>query len=150
MQAVERKPDFAKNQLKAFIERVERLEEERKATSDDIRDVYAEAKGTGFDVRAIRKIVQLRKMDADDRREQEAILETYMAALNMLPLFEAADRRESRRFADTKVTITTGESKVETTAGAIRRAADAVGTKEGKRALREAAKKSGANILAAG
>ena len=75
---------FAKDQLKAFVERIERLEEEKKATSDDIRDVYAEAKGTGFDVKALRTIVRLRKQDADERREHETILETYMHALGML------------------------------------------------------------------
>lgn len=75
---------FAKDQLKAFIERVERLDEEKKAISDDIRDVYAEAKGSGFDVKAMRSIIRLRKMDSDERRESEAILETYMNALGML------------------------------------------------------------------
>ena len=75
---------FAKDQLRAFIERVERLEEEKKALSDDIRDVYAEAKGSGFDVKALRQIVKLRKQDIDERKEQEAILETYMHALGML------------------------------------------------------------------
>jgi len=75
---------FAKDQLKAIIERIERLEEEKKATSDDIRDVYAEAKGNGFDAKALRAIVRMRKMDTDERREQEEILETYMHALGML------------------------------------------------------------------
>jgi uncharacterized protein (UPF0335 family) len=75
---------FAKDQLKAFVERVERLEEEKKAISDDIKDVYAEAKGNGFDVKALRTIIRLRKQDADERREQETILETYMHALGML------------------------------------------------------------------
>lgn len=75
---------FAKDHLKAFVERVERLEEEKKAISDDIRDVYAEAKANGFDVKALRTIVRLRKQDADERREQETILETYMHALGML------------------------------------------------------------------
>jgi uncharacterized protein (UPF0335 family) len=75
---------FAKDHLKAFVERIERLEEEKKAIADDIRDVYAEAKGTGFDVKALRAIVRLRKQDADERREQETILETYMHALGML------------------------------------------------------------------
>ena len=77
-------PAFAKDQLKAFIERIERLEEEKKAISDDIRDVYAEAKGNGFDVKALRTIVRLRKQDVDERKEQEAMLETYMHALGML------------------------------------------------------------------
>ena len=75
---------FAKDQLKSIIERIERLEEEKKAISDDIRDVYAESKGNGFDVKALRAIVRLRKMDTDERREQEAVLETYMHALGML------------------------------------------------------------------
>ncbi|MFY9687426.1 MAG: DUF2312 domain-containing protein [Pseudolabrys sp.] len=74
---------FAKDQLKAFIERLERLEEEKKATSDDIRDVYAEAKGTGFDTKALRTIVRLRKMDTDERREQQEVLDTYLHALGM-------------------------------------------------------------------
>jgi uncharacterized protein (UPF0335 family) len=75
---------FAKDQLKAVIERVERLEEEKKALADDIKDVYAEAKANGFDVKALRTIVKLRKQDTDERKEQEAILETYMHALGML------------------------------------------------------------------
>ncbi|MBV9260697.1 MAG: DUF2312 domain-containing protein [Pseudolabrys sp.] len=75
---------FAKDQLKAFVERIERLEEEKKTTSDDIRDIYAEAKGNGYDVKALRTIVRLRKQDIDERKEQEAVLETYMHALGML------------------------------------------------------------------
>ena len=75
---------FAKDQLKAFVERIERLEEEKKTIADDIRDVYAEAKGNGFDVKALRAIVRMRKQDANERREQETILETYMHALGML------------------------------------------------------------------
>jgi uncharacterized protein (UPF0335 family) len=75
---------FAKDQLKAVIERIERLEEEKKATSDDIREVYAEAKGNGFDIKALRSIVRLRKLDTDERREQQEVLETYMHALGMM------------------------------------------------------------------
>jgi len=75
---------FAKDQLKAFIERIERLEEEKKAIADDIREVYAEAKGNGFDTKALRTIVRLRKQDAGERKEQETILETYMLALGMV------------------------------------------------------------------
>jgi uncharacterized protein (UPF0335 family) len=75
---------FAKDQLKAIIERIERLEEEKKTISDDIRDVYAEGKGNGFDVKALRQIVRLRKQDPNERQEQETILETYMQALGML------------------------------------------------------------------
>ena len=75
---------FAKDQLKAIIERIERLEEEKKTISDDIRDVYAEGKGNGFDVKALRTIVRLRKQDPNERAEAETILETYMQALGML------------------------------------------------------------------
>ena len=75
---------FAKDQLKAIIERVERLEEEKKAIADDIKDVYAEAKGNGFDVKALRVIVRLRKQDQDERKEHETVLETYMHALGMI------------------------------------------------------------------
>jgi len=75
---------FAKDQLKSIIERIERLEEEKKTISDDIRDVYAESKGNGFDVKALRAIIRLRKQDPNERQEQETILETYMQALGML------------------------------------------------------------------
>jgi uncharacterized protein (UPF0335 family) len=74
----------AAGQLRALIERIERLEEEKKTISDDIRDVYAEAKGNGFDVKALRSVVRLRKMDANERQEHETILETYLQALGML------------------------------------------------------------------
>jgi uncharacterized protein (UPF0335 family) len=87
---------FAKDHLKAFVERIERLEEEKKALADDIRDVYAEAKGNGFDVKALRAVIKLRKEDTDKRKEREAILETYMQALGMLadtPLGQAAMAR---------------------------------------------------------
>lgn len=75
---------FTKDQLRSIIERVERLEEEKKTLTEDIRDVYAEAKGNGYDVKALRTIVRMRKQDANERTEQEAILETYMQALGML------------------------------------------------------------------
>ena len=74
----------AKDHLKAFVERIERLEEEKKALADDIRDVYAEAKANGFDVKALRQVVRLRKLDVEERKEQEAILDTYLQALGML------------------------------------------------------------------
>jgi uncharacterized protein (UPF0335 family) len=73
----------AGQELTQFVERVERLEEEKKAISGDIREVYAEMKGNGFDVRAVREIVKIRKQDHSARKEMEAILELYMAALNM-------------------------------------------------------------------
>ena len=75
---------FAKDQLKAIIARIEKLEEEKKALSDDIRDVYAEANGTGFDFKALRTVVRMRNHVANERQEQEAILETYLNALGML------------------------------------------------------------------
>ena len=75
---------FSKDQLRSIIERVERLEEEKKTISDDIKDVYAEAKGNGYDVKALRTIVRMRKQDPNDRTEQETILETYMHALGMI------------------------------------------------------------------
>ena len=75
---------FAKEQLKAFVERVERLEEEKKAIADDIRDVYGEAKVNGYDVKVLRTVVRMRKQDVNERKEQEAILETYLHALGML------------------------------------------------------------------
>src|SRR3954447_15799711 len=78
------KTRFAKDQLKAFVERIERLEEEKKTISDDIRDVYAESKGNGFDVKALRAVVRLRKQEPTERNEQQLILETYMNALGML------------------------------------------------------------------
>src|SRR4029078_4611010 len=78
------KTRFAKDQLKAFVERIERLEEEKKTISDDIRDVYAESKGNGFDVKALRAVIRLRKQDAQERQEHELILETYLNALGML------------------------------------------------------------------
>lgn len=73
----------AGEQLKSFIERVERLEEEKSALSADIREVYSEAKANGFDVKVMRQVVRLRAMDADDRNEQMAILDTYLSAMGM-------------------------------------------------------------------
>jgi uncharacterized protein (UPF0335 family) len=75
---------FAKDQLKAIIERIERMEEEKKTISDDIREIFLEARGNGFDVKALRTIIRMRKMDDADRREQETVLETYMHALGMI------------------------------------------------------------------
>ncbi|NDW07250.1 DUF2312 domain-containing protein [Jiella pacifica] len=75
----------AQDQLRSFVERIERLEEEKKTISDDIKDVYAEAKGNGFDTKVLRRVISLRKQDADERNEQEAILDLYMQALGMAP-----------------------------------------------------------------
>lgn len=78
-------PASAQNQLRQFIEQIERLEEEKKALAGDIRDKYLEAKAVGFDVKILRKIVSLRKKSASDRQEEDAVLETYLHALGMLP-----------------------------------------------------------------
>ncbi len=75
---------FGKEQLKAFVERIERLEEEKKAIADDIKDVYAEAKAMGYDTKALRAVIRLRKQDVNERQEQQAILDTYLHALGML------------------------------------------------------------------
>ena len=72
-------------QLRQIIERIERLEEEKKEVAEQIKEVYAEAKGNGFDVKTLRKIVSLRKKSQDERSEEEAMLDLYMQALGMLP-----------------------------------------------------------------
>ena len=77
------KASFAKDRLRGFVERVERLEEEKKALSDDIKEVYAEAKGEGFDVKTLRQVIRLRKMDKADFQEAEAMLDLYLSALGM-------------------------------------------------------------------
>jgi uncharacterized protein (UPF0335 family) len=76
---------IAGERLKSFIERIERLEEEKKALSEDIKEVFAEAKGVGFDVKTMRQVLKLRRMDKDDLDEQEALLDTYLRALGMRP-----------------------------------------------------------------
>ena len=75
--------DSADDRLRLLIERVERLEEEKKGIQGDIKDVYAEAKATGYDAKIMKQIVRIRKMKPDDRREMEAILQTYLAALGI-------------------------------------------------------------------
>lgn len=75
----------ARDQLRSIVERIERLEEEKKTIADDIKDVYGEAKSNGYDVKVLRKIIAIRKQDQNDRLEQEAILDTYLHALGMAP-----------------------------------------------------------------
>jgi uncharacterized protein (UPF0335 family) len=75
---------IAADELRLLIERIERLEEEKKAIADDVKDVYGEAKSRGYDTKTIRAIVRLRKMEAHDRQEAEAMMETYMQALGMV------------------------------------------------------------------
>ena len=74
---------IAAEQLRSFVERIERLEEEKKALSDDVRDVYAQAKGSGFDLKVLRQVIRLRKMNNSDRQEQETLLDIYKRALGM-------------------------------------------------------------------
>jgi uncharacterized protein (UPF0335 family) len=74
----------ARDQLKTIVERIERLEEEKAALASDIKEVYAEAKGNGFDTKALRSLVRIRKQDMSERREAEAVLATYMQALGMI------------------------------------------------------------------
>ena len=82
----------AAGQLRSFVERIERLEEEKKGIADDIRDVFAEAKGNGYDTKVMRQVIRLRKKDAAERQEEEALLDLYMHALGMAaPVAEAAE-----------------------------------------------------------
>ncbi|MBM18370.1 MAG: DUF2312 domain-containing protein [Stappia sp.] len=74
---------IAADQLRAFIERIERLEEEKKVIGDDIKEIYAEAKGNGFDAKILRKVISLRKKQPHEREEEEAVLDLYMQALGM-------------------------------------------------------------------
>jgi uncharacterized protein (UPF0335 family) len=76
---------FAREQLKAIVERIERLEEEKKAIADDIKDVFAEAKGNGFDTKILRQVIRIRKQDLAERQEQESVLDLYLHALGMIP-----------------------------------------------------------------
>ena len=82
----------ARDQLRAFIERIERLEEEKKTIADDIKDVYGEAKSMGFDTKILKKVIALRKKDEQERMEEDLILDTYLQALGMViaPADEAA------------------------------------------------------------
>jgi uncharacterized protein (UPF0335 family) len=103
----------ARDQLRSFIERIERLEEEKKTIADDIKDVYGEAKGMGFDAKILKKVIAIRKMDRDERAEQEAILDTYLAALGMIeqPDFfagESYDRSTGELSPKLAQTIVTG------------------------------------------
>lgn len=87
----------ANAQLRSVVERIEKLEEDKKAITEDIKEIYSEAKSNGYDVKALRAIIKMRKQDKDERAEHEAILETYMAALGMLadtPLGQAALARD--------------------------------------------------------
>jgi uncharacterized protein (UPF0335 family) len=82
---------FAKGQLKSLVERIELLEEEKKELSTGIKEVYAEAKGNGFDTKILRKVIALRKKDRHEREEEQAMLDVYLEALGMTPIEEAIE-----------------------------------------------------------
>lgn len=86
---------IAREQLRSIVERVERLEEEKKAIADDIKEVYAEAKANGFDTKTLRAVVRLRKMEPAERQEEEAMLDLYMHALGMVPDSDADEQSEA-------------------------------------------------------
>lgn len=85
---------IAATQLKSIVSRIERIEEEIKAAQDDRKDIYAEAKANGFDTKTLRTVIRLRKQDRAEREEQEALLDLYLSALGMGPLFEQAEAAE--------------------------------------------------------
>lgn len=130
----------AKDHLRSFVDRIESLEKDKAEIASDISDVYKEAKSNGLDVKALRAVIKLRKLDEAERKEQAAILETYMHALGMLadtPLGEAAI---ARKFHADKVTFhVPGKEPLETTVGDIERAAQEMETPAGRKAIKEAA-----------
>ena len=81
---VDTKTSFAHGQLRTIVERIERLEEEKKTIAADIKEVYAEAKGNGFDTKILRKVISLRKKEASEREEEQSMLDLYLQALGML------------------------------------------------------------------
>ena len=85
------KTSFAQGQLRSLIERIEKLEEEKKAIAGDIKEVYAEAKANGFDTKVMRKVISLRKKDSAERAEEEAMLDLYLHALGMAPEPQGAE-----------------------------------------------------------
>ncbi|RVG96718.1 DUF2312 domain-containing protein [Sinorhizobium meliloti] len=98
---------IARDQLRAFIGRIERLEEEKKTIAEDIKDVYGEAKSMGFDAKILRKVISIRKQDADERAEQEAILDTYLQALGMIQ-FDMFEEPEAETSAKLVAQVATG------------------------------------------
>jgi uncharacterized protein (UPF0335 family) len=129
------KTNFAHGQLKSLVERIERLEEEKSKIASDIKEVYAEAKSAGFDTTILRKVISLRKKEAAEREEEQSLLEVYMGALGMLPLFEAAETRvtaDKLREPDPEPADQTGDAKATLwcapeLAAAIRDGAEAAG-----------------------
>ncbi len=95
MSKVMKSGGIAGDQLKSIIERIERLEEEKSGIASDIKDIFAEAKGNGYDVKTLRKVISLRKKDAAERDEEEHLLDTYKRALGMIPDFEEEKEEEA-------------------------------------------------------
>ncbi|RKQ70148.1 DUF2312 domain-containing protein [Oceanibaculum indicum] len=91
---------IAGERLRSFIERIERLEEEKAALAADIREIFAEAKGTGFDTRIMRQVLKLRKLDREDRQEQETLLDLYLQALGMAPVSDGGSESGDEADAD--------------------------------------------------
>ncbi len=141
----------ARDQLRSFIERIERLEEEKKTIADDIKDVYGEAKGMGFDAKILKEVIKIRKMDRDERMEREAILDTYLAALGMIeqPDFfagESYDRSTGELSPKLAHTIVTG---MQTQAGraALVAAVDIMIDREEKNTRSDAPAASAASVI---
>lgn len=101
---------FSGDQLRQYIERIERLEQEKQDVADNIKDAFAEAKSNGFDVKIMRQIIRLRKLEASDRDEQEAVLDLYKHALGMLPDFEAMNSAATLDEPSVNAPIETGFS----------------------------------------
>lgn len=108
--------------LKQFIERIERLEEEKRVIADDIKEVFAEAKGTGFDAPTMKKIIKLRKKDKSELEEEEYLFDTYWKALGHGPLFDRVEEDEN----NPEITISTSEGEVKTNLKNIKKASAAM------------------------
>ena len=96
------------DQLKSIIERIERLEQEKINLSEDIKEVYTEARGNGYDVKTLRTVIKLRKMDVQDRQEQEEMLDLYLNALGMLPGSHSTDKETLKEVLPESVAVEAG------------------------------------------
>lgn len=144
----------ARDQLRSFIERIERLEEEKKTIADDIKDVYGEAKGTGFDTKILREVIKIRKQDKDERAEREAILDSYLAALGMIEqpgFFDDEPRQPATVDRKARAALRTSEAMDDNKAFSAMMLADGLISEEAHReniALSDAvARKYGAGVI---
>lgn len=94
------KSSFAQGQLKSIVERIERLQEQQKELGADVKEIFAEAKGNGFCTKTLRKIIALRKLDANEREEAEAMLDLYMGALGMTPIEQEIEASKEKEMED--------------------------------------------------